>query len=81
MVSSKYPEPLSSRTFTGRIPASGATPTEEMPPAEVTIPATLVPWPLPSSAAPVPDWRLNPLGQQPPMQKHSWPTMSSDRSV
>src|SRR5437773_9001608 len=60
------PKPEPSRARMTKILAFGATPTEETTPSEVTIPATLVPCPFPSSAAPAPDWRLVPFGQQPP---------------
>ena len=53
-------------------------------PSDVMIPVTLVPCPWSSSAAPAPDCRLVPFGQQPaplgPVQKHCWSTMLSRRS-
>src|SRR5262245_2053132 len=63
--------PLASRTRMATMSASGATPIGVETPLAVTIPVTLVPWPLLSAAEPGPDWRLVPLGQQPPEQKHS----------
>ena len=58
-----WPESLA--TLTGRIDAPGLTPTGATPPSPAATPATWVPCPKPSSAAPMPLCRSDPLGQKP----------------
>ena len=57
--------PEASSTRTATIFASGATPTGALPPRPVMMPATLVPCPCWSSAAPAPLCDVLPFGQQP----------------
>src|SRR5207245_6267178 len=59
------PAPVASSTFTATICASGAMPCGATRPSAVVTPATLVPGPCSSSAAPAPDCVDEPLGQQP----------------
>ena len=85
-MSENRPPPLLPNTRIAAMPASGAIPGAATTPPEVMMPATLVPWPSVSAAAPGPDWVAPPFGQQPragdgwSSQKHCCATTSSARS-
>ncbi len=77
--------PWSSSMRTTTVAAAGAPPCGDCVPSPVTMPVTLVPWPLPSAALPAPLCVSEPFGQQPTPgvaleQKHCWPTMLPARS-
>src|SRR5262245_60971391 len=69
-------------TLTATILTSGATPMGATCPSDVMTPATQVPCPALSTAAPVPVWNEDPFGQHPPSvtQVQAWPTTAPTRS-
>src|SRR5262245_4865208 len=72
--------PPAPRTLTATIFASGATPTGETRPSDVTMPATFDPCPLSSSADPGPNAVETPPRQQVCEQKQASATRSPPRS-